>query len=195
MNRILSLIAYRSSPIGYHLSVPTNHQPPTTYPPCTEIPAFVGSFLHRLDRLFLSGGRFQEKIGSNKSAQPVVRCARCFPDSPRGQCRGRCFPTNLPTARAPLPTESSNRDVISGPGSTPSPRHVSEPRLESSGPEWAQWSDREIARWAAVSHHTVAAIRTQLSGQIAQIDQPRLAERKEPSANRSQIDQPRRLLV
>jgi hypothetical protein len=41
-------------------------------------------------------------------------------------------------------------------------------------PEWSQWSDREIARRAAVDHKTVSARRSALSGEIPQIETRRV---------------------
>jgi ParB-like chromosome segregation protein Spo0J len=38
--------------------------------------------------------------------------------------------------------------------------------------EWSQWSDREIARQCKVDHKTVARIRSELSGEIPQIQNP-----------------------
>lgn len=44
-------------------------------------------------------------------------------------------------------------------------------------PEWAKWSDREIAERVAVSHTLVATIRRELSGNGFQMPQERLAHR------------------
>jgi hypothetical protein len=49
-------------------------------------------------------------------------------------------------------------------------------------PEWSQWSDREIARRCHVDHKTVGAIRSELSGEIPQIEPRSL------SADKPQIE-------
>lgn len=51
-------------------------------------------------------------------------------------------------------------------------RHAVE--LLLADPEWAQWSDREIARRCAVSHQTVSSIRAELTVKNGQSDAPAL---------------------